>query len=370
MFEFGLNRNQKSAINRRDFIKYCTMAAAAIGLPMSAATKMAEAVASGTALKPAVIWLHFQECTGCTETLLRTSHPGVAELILDLISLDYHETLLVAAGHQAEAARRDSMKKNAGKYVLIVEGAIPTKDGGIYCKVGGQTALDMVRETAATAAAVIAIGSCASFGGIPAADPNPTGASSVADVLKGMTVVTIPGCPPNPYTLLGTVLQYATMGKLPALDDKGRPMFAFARTIHEDCPRRAHFDAGRFAEKFGDEGHRNGYCLYKIGCKGPQTHAACSIKDFSEIGAWPIGVGHPCVGCTEKEIAFRIPIHQTIPVQHLTPPDTYAPIAADHNKVSPIAAGIGGAAVGALVAAGIKFGKKLTEEEAESQKEV
>lgn len=368
MFEFGFNQ-EKKGLSRRDFIKYCSLAAAAIGLPSTMATKMAEAVVLGKAQKPSVIWLHFQECTGCTETLLRTSHPDVAELILDLISLDYHETLMAAAGHQAEEARRSAMKAHAGKYVLVVEGAIPTKEGGIYCKIGGQTAFEMLNETAEKAGAIIAIGSCASFGGVPSADPNPTGASSAASVLPGKTVVNLPGCPPNPYTFLGTVLQFATLGKLPALDKKGRPMFAFARTIHEDCPRRAHFDAGRFAEKFGDEGHRNGYCLYKLGCKGPQTHAACSFKDFSEIGAWPIGVGHPCVGCTEEDIAFRVPIHAMIPIEHLTPPDTYAPIAAEHAKVSTIATGLGGAVVGTLLGAGYKFSKKLSEEDAEKRSE-
>jgi hydrogenase small subunit len=355
----------RDGVDRREFIKFCTMGAAAIGLPASAAFKMAEAAVQGKVLKPSVIWLHFQECTGCTETLLRTSHPGLAEVVLDLISLDYHETVMVAAGHQAEDARRSAMNANAGKYVLVVEGAIPTKEGGIYCKVGGQTALEMLQETADKAAAIIAIGSCASFGGIPAADPNPTEARGVPQILTKKTVVTIPGCPPNPYTFLGTVLQFATLGKLPALDAKGRPMFAFARTIHEDCPRRAHFDAGRFAEVFGDEGHRNGYCLYKLGCKGPQTHASCSIKDFSEIGAWPIGIGHPCVGCTEQEIAFRVPIHTTIPVQHLTPPDTYAALHPERKTVSPIATGVAGALGGALLTAGYKFSKKLSAEEAE-----
>jgi hydrogenase small subunit len=329
---------------------------------------MVEVLAQGKGLKPSVIWLHFQECTGCTESLLRTSRPGLAELLLDLISLDYHETLFVAAGHQAEEARHSAMKANAGKYVCIVAGAIPTKDGGIYCQIGGQTAVDMLNETAANAGAIIAIGSCASFGGLPAAEPNPTGAVGAPVALSGKTVVTIPGCPPNPYTLLGVVLQYATLGTLPALDEKGRPLFAYARTIHEDCPRRAHFDAGRFAERFGDEGHRNGYCLYKLGCKGPQTHAPCSIKDFCEIGAWPIGIGHPCVGCTEQDLAFRVPIHTTVKVERPTPPDTYAPVFPDHTKVGPIATGVGGVVIGGLLGAGYKFSQRLKAVEAENQK--
>ena len=213
------------------------MAAAAIGLGPLAAEDFVKAAERGA--KPSVIWLQFQECTGCTESLLRTSHPGVDELILDLISLDYHETLFAAAGHQAEAALKSAMEAHSGKYVCIIEGAIPTKENGIYCMIGGRTALEIVNDVASKAGAIIAIGSCASWGGVPSADPNPTGASPAHAVLKGKTVVNIPGCPANPYNLLGTVLQYATYGTLPALDEEGRPKFAYGRTIHEHCPARA-----------------------------------------------------------------------------------------------------------------------------------
>ena len=348
-------------VSRRDFLRICTAAAAAVGLGPLAAQRFVEAAEAGR--KPSVIWLHFQECTGCTESLLRTTHPPADDLILDLISLDYHETLFAAAGHQAEAARIQAMKANAGKYVCIVEGAIPTKDGGIYCMVGGRTALDLVKEVAGNAGAVIAIGSCASWGGVAAADPNPTGASGVSEVFKDKPVVNIPGCPANPYNLLGTVLQYATYGTLPALDDQGRPLFAYARTIHEHCPRRAHFDAGRFAEVYGDEGHRLGYCLYKLGCKGPETHANCSVQHFGEVvDAWPIGIGAPCVGCTEREIAFRVPMSQVVPIHDATPPDQFAPI---HPSQAPwsipaalVAGGVGGALLGAGYVASRKFSTK------------
>jgi hydrogenase small subunit len=343
---------------RRDFVRLCTLAAAAVGLGPLAAEEFVEAAVRGQ--KPSVIWLQFQECTGCTESLLRTSHPGVDDLILDLISLDYHETLFAAAGHQAEAALKTAMQTHAGKYVCIVEGAIPTKEGGVYCMIGGRTALDIVQDVAGKAGAVIAIGSCASWGGVPSAGPNPTGASGVHEVLQGKTVVNIPGCPANPYNLLGTVLQYATYGTLPELDDKGRPKFAYGRTIHDHCPRRAHFDAGRFASKFGDEGHRQGFCLYKLGCKGPATHANCSVQHFGEVvDAWPIGLGHPCFGCTEKEIGFTIPMHTTIEIQRPMPPDTYPPIHATQGGVSPVATGVAGAVVGALAGAGYVASKKL-----------
>src|ERR1035437_7396579 len=196
-----------AAAARRDFVRLCTMAAAAVGLGPLAAERFLEAAERG--LKPSIIWLQFQECTGCTESLLRPTHPGVADLILDLISLDYHETLFAAAGHQAEAARKQAMQAHAGKYVCIVEGAIPTKENGIYCMIGGRTAIDILQDVAGKAGAVIAIGSCASWGGIPSADPNPTGAGGVADLLPHKTIVNIHGRPPNPDTLLGVVLQFA-----------------------------------------------------------------------------------------------------------------------------------------------------------------
>jgi hydrogenase small subunit len=352
----------KSSVDRRDFLRVCTLALAAVGIPFSAAAEIASAVVKKK-LKPSVIWLHFQECTGCTESLLRTSHPAVSELILDLVSLDYCETLLAAAGHQAEAVLKTAMTENKGKYVCVIEGAIPTKDDGIYCMIGGRTALEIVNDVAKDAGAIIAIGSCASWGGIPSADPNPTGATGAPMVLKGKTVVTIPGCPANPYNLLGTVLQYATFGTLPELDDKGRPKFAYGRTIHEHCPRRAHFDAGRFAEQFGDENHRLGYCLYKLGCKGPATYANCSTLHFGEVvDAWPIGLGHPCFGCTEQRLGFRVALHDTVDIERPTGPDTYPPIHARVGRVSPIATGVAGLVGGALLGAGVMASRKLDRE--------
>ncbi len=349
---------QPLELHRRDFLRVCSLAAAAVGLPAQAGARMAEKARSGR--RPSVIWLSFQECTGCTESLLRTSHPALDELILDLISLDYHETLMVAAGHQAEEARRAAMEENAGEFILVTEGAIPVKDDGIYCMVGGRTALDIVRETADMAGAIVAIGSCASWGGLSASDPNPTGATGIPEVLEGHTVVTIPGCPPNPYNFLGTVLQYTTFGTLPELDEKGRPTFAYGSTIHDQCPRRADFDAGRFAQAYGDDGHRAGWCLYELGCKGPQTFSNCSTQHFCEVpGAWPIGIGHPCFGCTEQGIGFTVPLHATIPVTEVTPPATYAPVNGTASPISPIATGIAGVVVGAGAVASWRAAKAL-----------
>ena len=351
-------------VGRRDFLKVCMIAAATVGLPASVGRRWAEAAQAG--LKPSVIWLHFQECTGCTESLLRTSHPDIGELILDLVSVDYHETLFAAAGYQIEEALHQAMEQHAGKFVCVVEGAIPTKDGGIYCQIAGRTAIDILQEVGSKAAAVIAIGSCASWGGIPSADPNPTGAVGAKDILTGTTVITIPGCPANPYNFLGTVLQFATMGTLPALDDKNRPLFAYGRTIHEHCPRRAHFDAGRFARQYGDEGHRLGYCLYALGCKGPETHANCSTNHFGEVpDCWPIGLGHPCFGCTEKGIAFHKPLHEAA----VLPENAHPPIFPEHRRSASVpAVGAAGLVAGAVIGAGLMASKKIAVKDGEDER--
>jgi hydrogenase small subunit len=343
---------EASGVSRRSFVQLCgmLMVSAPVGLTLtSKASALQIADALGKAKRPSVIWLHFQDCTGCTETLLRTSAPDAASLILDVISLDYHETLMAASGAQAEAALRSAIQENAGKFVLVVEGAIPTNDNGIYFELGGRPGVQVLRETAAKAAAIIAIGSCASWGGVPSADPNPTGAVGVDSVVSGKPIVNLPGCPPNPYNLLAVVLEYVTMGKLPALDELGRPKFAYDRVIHENCPRRAHFDAGRFATSFGDDGHRKGWCLYKLGCKGPVTHAGCATRHFNEIpGVWPIGTGTPCVGCTEKGVVWRMGTFETVPIHLATPPDTYPPVYSPAGQLKVGAAALVGAVAGAV----------------------
>lgn len=359
-------------VSRRDFIKFCSIMAASMGLPLGAAPKIAEAVTNPK--RPPVIWLSGQECTGCVESLLRSTHPTLEHLILDLISLDYSETLSTAAGHQAEAALRQSLKDNKGKFILVVEGAIPTKDNGIYCKVGGRPVLDIVREVAPQAAAIVALGSCASWGGLSSTMPNPTGAVGVPEILPDKKVVTIPGCPPNSYNLLSTVLYLVTFKKLPELDEKGRPKFAYGRLIHENCERRPHFDAGRFAMEFGDEGHRKGWCLYKLGCKGPQTHANCPSQLFGDTGTWPVGAGHPCFGCTEKGVGFNTPLHALADVTSPTPPVFFSEAFPNLKEVSSgtkaLAAGVGGLVIGAAGAAMLTgLGRKEKEEDKGGDKE-
>jgi hydrogenase small subunit len=354
-----------NGVSRRDFLKVCTAMAAYMGLPASFGAKIAEA-ATTAKKRPPVIWLSAQECTGCTESLLRTSHPTLEHLILDLISLDYHETLNTGSGHQAEEFRAKSIEENKGKFILVCDGSIPVKDGGVYCKIAGKPVLDILKETAPKAAAVISIGSCAAWGGVPSAEPNPTGATPVYKILEGtgIPVVNIPGCPPNGYNFLSTVLYYVTFKKLPELDDLLRPKFAYGRLIHENCERRPHFDAGRFAEQFGDEGHRQGYCLYKLGCKGPETFNNCSTLRFNDMGTWPVNIGHPCFGCSEEGVGFTAPLHSPARPLYITPPTQFASATPEKGAgASTLAAAVAGAAIGAgAVAVGMNLGKKDKEE--------
>ena len=356
-------------VSRREFLKFCTVMAATMGLPFSAANLIAKTIKNPK--RPPVIWLHFQECTGCTESLLRATHPTVENLVLDLISLDYSETLMAAAGHQAEAALHASVKANEGKFICVVEGSIPTKDNGIYCKIGGKTALEILNEIGPKAAAIVAIGSCASWGGVQSADPNPTGATGVNQIIKDKPVINLPGCPASPYNILSTILYYLTLKKLPELDKQGRPKFAYGRLIHENCERRPHFDAGRFAEQFGGEGHRKGWCLYKLGCKGPETYANCSIQLYGDVGSqsWPVGTGRPCFGCAEHGVGFTKPAFQEAAVYTVEPPALFPGTYEEKgNGISAGAAAVVGAMAGAAVASGVKLSKKIGEDKKEESK--
>lgn len=356
-----------SGVSRRDFLKFSAGITAMMGLPYSMHTKIADAATADD--RPTVIWLHFQECTGCSESLLRSDHPAPAELILDLISLDYHETLMAGSGHQAEHSLQESMKNNRGKYILIVEGAVPTAEDGIYCKIAGKTAVESLKEASEGAAAVICIGTCSSFGGIQATAPNPTKAVSASSLIKDKPVINIPGCPPSPYNLLATVLYILTFKKLPELDKLNRPMFAYGRKIHEHCERRPHFDAGRFAEQFGDENHSQGHCLYKLGCKGPATFANCSVQRFNDVGVWPVSVGHPCIGCTEPGIIFDMSIYDKVQVHDVTPPDFYPNTVQEKQGkgADPVTTGIVGLFGGAALGASAMMAKKMPKESGDEE---
>lgn len=284
-------------VSRRDFVKFCGEMAVVLGFTSAFGPRIAKALEA--VKRPSVIWLQLQECTGCVESVLRTADPAIGDLLLDVVSLDYNHTLMAGAGESVERAKKSAMEANKGKYLLVVTGSIPTKDDGIYTVIGGRTALDILKEASSGAAAIIAVGACAHFGGIQSSRPNPTGAKAVRDVISDKPIVNIAGCPPIGDVITATVVHYLTYGRLPAVDGEGRPLFAYGKRIHDQCPRRAHFDAGQFVEAFDDDAARKGLCLYKVGCKGPATFSPCPIFMWNTRTSWPIGAGHPCIGCTE-----------------------------------------------------------------------
>jgi hydrogenase small subunit len=288
-----------SGVSRRAFVKFCTALTSLMALPPSMAPAVAQALAA--AKRPSVIWLSFQECTGCTESLTRTSAPTLENLILDLVSLDYHHTLQAAAGFAAEEARDRAMKEFDGKYLLLVDGSIPAGDDGIYGVQAGETFVSILEHCVKGAAAVVAIGSCASFGGLPKANPNPTGARSVADLVSGKPIINVPGCPPIAVVMTGVLAHYLTFGKIPELDAQRRPLAFYGETIHDRCYRRPFYDQGKFARTFDDEGARQGWCLYELGCKGPIAHNACATVKWNAGTSFPIQSGHGCLGCSEPD---------------------------------------------------------------------
>ncbi|HMK35534.1 MAG TPA: hydrogenase small subunit [Desulfomonilaceae bacterium] len=284
-------------VTRRDFVKFCGFMATVLGLPMSFAPRIAEAVATK---RPTVVWVQFGECTGCTESFIRSTFPWAADIILDTIDLAYHETVMAAAGDQAEHILEEVVKKDKGKYICIAEGAIPTKDNGAYGKIHGKTFMEIANNVVKNAAATITVGNCSCYGGIPAAKPNPTESKSVQEV-TGVKTVNLAGCPPNADNMVATIVHFLLLGKLPAVDSVGRPLFAYGQIIHDNCERRGHFEAEEFVKEFGDEGAAKGWCLFKVGCKGPETHSNCPIIRWNQGVNWPIGAGHPCIGCHEPD---------------------------------------------------------------------
>jgi hydrogenase small subunit len=326
-------------IDRRTFLRFCATTAAAMGLDCSGLPKVVEALETKPRLP--VMWLHGLECTCCSESFIRSSHPLVQDVVLNMISLDLHETLQAAAGHQVMEIHEKIMKDYPGEYILAVEGNAPTKDGGVYCTVGGHTFEELLLESARHARAVIAWGSCASNGCVQAAHPNPTGAKPVHEMLSGKSVIRVPGCPPIAEVMTGVLTYMLTFECLPSLDRYGRPKMFYAQRLHDKCQRRAFFDAGQFVEKWDDEGARKGWCLYKMGCRGPTTYNSCSNFKWNNGVSWPIGSGHGCIGCSEENFWDNGPFYKRlagIPVPGIesTPNDI--------GKVLAIAAGAGAAA--------------------------
>jgi len=338
---------QGQSVSRRDFLKFCSMMAGVLALPRSFTPTIAKALEASK--RTPVIWLEMQDCAGCTEALLRSSRPTVGELVLDVLSVDYHETIMAAAGNLAEEAKQATIK--AGGYLLVVEGSIPLKDEGIYCCVGGKTAVQLLDEAIDNSIAIVAVGNCAAFGGLPKANPNPTGAVSVKDYVKDRKpVLNLPGCPYNPVNLTATVVHFLTFGELPAMDDLGRPLFAYGARIHDNCERRGHFDAAEFVTAWGDEGHKKGWCLYKMGCKGPVTFHNCPSVRYNDGTSWPVMAGHGCIACSEPDF-WELGLYNHADLQKFAPPATYAPVMQPTTKLDPFTTGVVGAVAGAAIGA-------------------
>jgi len=297
-------------VSRRDFVKFCTWMAAFLGLESSGVAEVVKALETKRRLP--VVWLHFQECTCCSESFIRSSHPIVADILLDKVSLDYTETLQAAAGAQAEECLHRTMTERRGEYLLMVEGSVPLAEDGVYCVIGGRTALDIVREAADGAKAVVAWGNCACAGCVQAAKPNPTQAMPLHKVITGKPIINVQGCPPIAEVMAGVVVHLLAFDRIPQLDALGRPKAFYSRRVHDTCYRRPYYDAGLFVESFDDENARRGFCLYKMGCRGPTTYNSCGVMRWNNGVSYPIQSGHGCIGCSEAGFWDNGPFYQRL----------------------------------------------------------
>jgi quinone-reactive Ni/Fe-hydrogenase small subunit len=347
---------EDQGVNRRDFMKWASAVTGMLMLPASFTPLVADAALLMN--RAPVIWIELSDCAGNTEAMLRSDGPKIDEILLDIISLEFNETIMAASGHQAEAQLEDAMHTFKDKYLLFVEGAVPMGMNGQFGTIGaeGETMHDHLQRVAKHAAAIVAVGSCATFGGVPAASPNPTGAVGVMDVVKGKPLINIPACPANPANMVGVIIHYILTGQVPELDSLLRPKFAFGYRIHDNCERRAHFDAGEFVEEWGDEGAKNNFCLYKVGCKGPMTFNNCSIVRYNEGVNWPVGVGRGCIGCSEPDFWDKYAYERPMADAHIKAPTGGVEKTVDEFGLGLLtAAGIG---IGIHAAASIVAGKK------------
>lgn len=296
--------------SRRDFLKFATYITAYMGLETTMIGQVAKALE--TSYRVPVIWEHFQECTCCSESFIRSDHPIVSEILLDKISLDYTLTLMAASGHQAEAAKQATMEKYKGEYILCVEGSVPLGDDGNYCCIAGRSAKEILMESAKGAKAIIAWGSCASNGCVQSAYPNPTDATPIHKIIKNKPIIRVPGCPPIGEVMAGVIVHLVTFGKLPELDGLGRPKAFYSKRVHDSCYRRPYYDAGLFAETFDDQNAKEGYCLYKVGCKGPMTYNSCGTIKWNNGVSYPIQSGHGCIGCSEENFWDNGPFYERL----------------------------------------------------------
>lgn len=282
-------------VSRREFLKYCAATAAVLGLSeLEFTTRVVQALESASK-KPPVIWLSGQDCAGCSISFTGALNPPAASIILDKISLRYHEAIMAASGHLAESVYHETVKK--GGYVLIVEGSVPSVDDR-FCMVGGRPFRKILEEAAEKAAGIIAVGACATYGGIPAAGP--TKGVGLDKALPGRAVINLSTCPVHTDHLVGTVLYFLTTGKIPPLDDIGRPKAYFGQSIHDNCRRRSYFDEDLFLNDWNDPKQKD-WCLYEKGCKGPDTYSDCPVRRWNDGINFCIDCGAGCQGCAEPD---------------------------------------------------------------------
>jgi hydrogenase small subunit len=330
-------------MSRRSFLRLSAAMTATLALPASYVPRVVSALERAPRLP--VIWLRGQSCGGETAAFLRAANPTAGTLLVETLTVDYADTLMGATGLDAERSRLEAMTRSAGKYLAVVEGAIPDAASGAFSMVGGRPFRDVVRDVCDGAAATFALGGCAVDGGLPGASGGATDARGVGKVVSGAKVLNLPGCPVNPENLAAAIVHYVTFGELPPADGHGRPLFAYGSLVHNECERRAHFEFGEFALAWGDEGAQKGWCLYKLGCKGPETFSNCPKVRWGESTSWPIRAGHGCIGCTMPGFWDSMgPAYSRLPS-----PIAFAPqITADQIGVGLVGAIGGGAALHAV----------------------
>lgn len=337
---------REHGITRRSFLKFCSLTAAGLGLGPEFAATIAHALE--TKPRTPVIWLHGLECTCCSESFIRSAHPLASDVVLSMISLDYDDTLMASAGYQAEEILEQTIAEYDGNFILACEGNPPLNEDGMYCIQSGKPYVEKLRRMADHCKAIIAWGSCASWGCVQAAHPNPTRATPIHKVITNKPVIKVPGCPPIAEVMTGVITYMLAFDRFPELDRQGRPKMFYGQRLHDKCYRRPHFDAGQFVERFDDEGARKGYCLYKVGCKGPTTHNACSTVEWNGGLSWPVKSGHGCLGCAEDNFWDRGSFYDSV-----TDLNVVGRVESTANKVGGILAGAAAVGVAAHAAASV-----------------
>ena len=297
--------------SRRNFLKGCVTLTSLMGLSTDNLSKVVEAAEAKPL--PVVIWLHGHECTGCDESFIRSGAPLASDLVLNEIALEYSHLLCAGEGEAFEAHLEETIKKYHGEYILAVEGAVPIGEHAYTCMSGGHSFEHTLKHAAEGAKAVIAYGTCATAGGIQAAAPNPTESRGIRSLIGAKPYIAVPGCPPIPEVMTGVVMHVALFGTLPPLDGEGRPRQFYGNRIHDTCYRRPFFDAGMFAERFDDAGAKGGWCLYKLGCRGPETYNSCGNLRWYQGLSYPIQSGAPCIGCSNANFWDDAPFSKRLP---------------------------------------------------------